>query len=331
MPSDRRAVTAHPLTCPRRIRGVDGHPRRRRADETALTLDGKTLGLHTRTFSTSVGPIVVHAGLRVGETATLLLHGAAGSWTTWTPLLRAAADAGAPLVDVVAVDLPGWGESPFPDGGIDIGRIGAALEQVLGELGYNRWTLVGHSLGGFLALDMATRWPDRVASVLLVSPSGPAVVDASRHPLRGLRTLPGLVGMRVAMGFLAALGAGGMPLVRLLHRFGLLRMLAAPLFAESSRIHGSVIDALAAEIRPRSFVDAARAASRYDIRRWRAITCPVRAVSGERDVFVAPSDAARFAELIPDFTQTEMPAVGHFGAVERPAEVWRVVVSRVGV
>lgn len=310
---------------------MDRHPRERRAAETALTLDGERLGLRTRTFTTSVGPIVVHAGPRVGETATLLLHGAAGSWTTWTPILRAAAAAGSPITDVVAADLPGWGESPFPGGGIDIGRIGAALEEVLGELGYGRWTLVGHSLGGFLALDMATRCPDRVDSVLLVSPSGPAVVDASRHPLRGLRALPGLVGMRVAMGFLAALGAGGMPLVRLLHRLGLLRLLAAPLFAEPSRIHGSVIDALAAEIRPRSFMDAARAASRYDISRWRAISCPVRAVSGERDVFVAASDAARFAELIPDFAQTVMTSVGHFGAVERPAELWCVVFSRVGV
>ena len=55
-----------------------------------LQTDPSALGLAPRTVATSAGPLLVHAGRPAGGPATILLHGAAGSWTTWTPLLTAA-------------------------------------------------------------------------------------------------------------------------------------------------------------------------------------------------------------------------------------------------
>src|SRR5690606_22704174 len=63
---------------------------------------------------TTLGDVVAHVdpnAAALSDTATLLLHGAAGSWTTWLPLIRASQEAGSPLQNVVALDLPGWGES----------------------------------------------------------------------------------------------------------------------------------------------------------------------------------------------------------------------------
>lgn len=269
----------------------------------------------------SSGRVVVRSGPITGGVATILLHGAAGSWTTWTPLLRTAARSGAPLADVIALDLPGWGESTASTSHVDVAQLGDTVREVAQALGYRRWILVGHSLGGYLALDIAARLPTSTAAVLMISPSGAAVVDAIRRPLRGGAALPGFAGMLLIMRLLAALGPAARRLTRAIHAGGLLRALSAPLFADAGHIHHTVIDALAHEVRPRSFVDAARAAARYDESAWRAIACPVRAVYGERDVFAAPSDRTEFARLIPDFEAVTLAGAGHFAAVERPASV----------
>ncbi len=250
-----------------------------------------------------------------------MLHGAAGSWTTWTPLLQAAERDGIPLSDVVLIDLPGWGDSRVPTATLDIPRVGAAVREVADALGYDRWMLVGHSLGGLLALDVAARSPARTDGVLLVSPTGPAVLDAIRRPVRGGIRLRGFAGMLLAMRFLSTLGGAGTGLVTTLHRAGLMRALGSPLFADPAHVHRTVIDALAREIRPRSFSDAARAAAVYDESIWHGIRCPVRALRGVADVFVGPDDAAGFAAVLPDFAQTTLPAAGHFAAVEQPARV----------
>lgn len=293
----------------------------------SLTADGRSLGVRRRTVTTSAGQVVVHADGAAGEVATILLHGAAGSWTTWTPLLRAAQRAGEPLTDVVAIDLPGWGESAAPAGGWDVAQLGDAVAEVAESLGYRRWILVGHSLGGFLALDIAARLRERTDAVLLISPSGPAVLDAIRHPVRGGWSLPGFAGMLLAMRVLAAMGGAGRRFLRALRGSGLLGPLSAPLFAEPARVHRSVVAALADEVRPRACAEAARAAAGYDETQWSGIRCPVRALRGERDVFVADSDGAALAALIPDFAQQTVAGAGHFAAVERPDAVRGVLRS----
>src|SRR3954471_18501811 len=53
----------------------------------ALTPDAVALGLRRTVVKTGVGEIVVRVGREIGGPATVLLHGAAGSWTTWTPLI----------------------------------------------------------------------------------------------------------------------------------------------------------------------------------------------------------------------------------------------------
>lgn len=287
----------------------------------ALGSQASAFGLRRRTVATSAGRLVVRSGEAAGDTALILLHGAAGSWTTWTPLLRAAQRSGATLEDVIAVDLPGWGESSPSTSSLDIATLSRAVCEVAQESGYRRWIVVGHSLGGFLALDIAARTPTETQGVALVSPSGAAVLDAIRRPVRGGVALPGFAGMLLAMRVLADMGALGRSVVRAIHRAGMLRAFSSPLFADPAHVHHTVIDALADEVRPAAFADAARAAAGYDESIWRNIACPVRAMRGERDVFVGDADARAFAELIGDFAQTTVRSTGHFAHVERPEAV----------
>lgn len=273
-------------------------------------------------IDTEAGPIAVRTGRETGGPATVLLHGAAGSWTTWTPLIAESDIEERPLTDIVAIDLPGWGESPLPSQPEpDVALLSSAVAQVVRSLGYESWNVLGHSLGGFVALDLAVREPDATLTVGLVSATGAGELDAIRRPFRGGLRLPWFWGMLLAMRVLRLLGPVGTGAIRLLHRLGALSPLSAPLFVEPRSIDPTVIDALAFEIRPRAFVLAARAAARYDIGQWRSIRARVRSVRGEHDVFVGEHDSDAFAELIPHFHETLLRGAGHFAAVERPGAV----------
>ncbi|MET0303917.1 MAG: alpha/beta hydrolase [Microbacteriaceae bacterium] len=283
-----------------------------------LRRDAESFGLRRIAVPTSAGEVVVRAGAPTGGPATILLHGAAGAWTTWTPLLAASVLDGAPLPDVVAVDLPGWGESAGVERLRTVADMSDAVAEAALALGYDSWRVVGHSLGGFVALDVAARHPGRTVDVTLVSASGAAVVEAIRRPIRGGAGLPWFAGMLLTMRALHAIG-GGRWLVRLLDRVGWMPALTAPLF--TGRVHPSVIAAIAGDVRPDAFAAAARLAADYELRTWSAIRCPVRSVRGARDVFAGETDAARFLELVPDFREVRLRDAGHFAHIERPDAV----------
>src|SRR2546423_3740257 len=70
------------------------------------------LGLIADTADTPFGKMyVARTPVRTNDTATFFLHGVGSSWTTWSPLLRAAQARGTPPTDVILVDLPGFGRS----------------------------------------------------------------------------------------------------------------------------------------------------------------------------------------------------------------------------
>ncbi|WP_295838013.1 alpha/beta hydrolase [uncultured Microbacterium sp.] len=287
-------------------------------------MDVLDLGLRRVVVPTAVGPIVVRAGRSSGSpVATVLLHGAAGSWRTWMPMIAASDDLRLPLSDVIALDLPGWGETPGPVP--DPADLAVAVAAVARALGYPRWRIIGHSLGGVVALDVAARFPRETVAVGVISPSGAGARTVTRRPLAGAIRLPWLAGMVVAMRVLRLLGPLAGPLLRLLRRTGALRALARPLFRHPGSVDRAVTDALATEIRPTAFLAAVRLSRHHDDGVWRRILCPVRSVRGEHDVFVAASDARAWARLMRDYDDRELADSGHFAHVEQPAATLRAL------
>lgn len=112
------------------------------------------------------------AGMHAHRTGTgepmLLMHGIGHRWQMWTPLL----DSLGRDFDVVAVDLPGFGLSPRLPADVEITLTLAVdmLEACMDELGWSRAHLVGNSLGGWLALELAKR--GRAMSVCGLAPAG---------------------------------------------------------------------------------------------------------------------------------------------------------------
>ncbi|PZF27934.1 alpha/beta hydrolase [Curtobacterium sp. MCPF17_051] len=273
----------------------------------------------TRTVAEApTGPVVVHH--RAGPDPVLLLHGVAGSWSTWTPLLQAAQGVG--VRGLVLVDLPGWGSSPAPDGPLDLDVVAEALTTVLDTLGVHRVDVVGHSLGAFVGMHLAVVAPERVRSVGLVSGTTVATAAAARHPLRGLRTLPAFTLLRAG---LTVTGEAAGRMLRGLARVGLLPLVAAPVFTHVRRLDASVLDAFVEELRPTRFTDAARAAGGYDLQRWRSVSCPVTAIAGRDDVFARVSDLEALREIVPQVRTVLLDDCGHFAHVEHPAAVTRTL------
>lgn len=303
-----------------------------------LVTDAAALHLVTSSVSSPLGTCVArHPPVRSSVRATLFLHGAAGSWTTWTPLLQAAARADIDLGDVVIFDLPGWGDATLSELG-DIGQSGhrdpsdavlavcSLVKELADTLGYTEWDLVGHSLGGFIALHMASIWPQAVRSVGMVSGTTFSVIDSVSHPVRNFRTIPGFTMLWKVMQLLAALGPVGDALVAGVGASGAFRVLASPLFRHWRQVSKSQGAALGREIRPRAFAAAARVAKGYDARAlWGVIGCPVRATQGDRDIFVVQSDLERLETLIPGTVTTVIADCGHFGGVERPFAVLKAL------
>jgi pimeloyl-ACP methyl ester carboxylesterase len=97
--------------------------------------------------------------------AVVLLHGLGGFAESW----RRTIEVLAARADVLAVDLPGFGLSAKPRTRYDLDFFARALHGVLGALGIEQASLVGHSLGGAVAVAYALTHPARVDRLALVS------------------------------------------------------------------------------------------------------------------------------------------------------------------
>lgn len=100
--------------------------------------------------------------------AVLLIHGMAASSYTWRAILP-------PLSThhrVVAPDILGHGQSAKPRGDYSLGAIAVWLRDLLDELGIDRVTLVGHSLGGGIAMQFAHQHPDYCERLVLIGSGG---------------------------------------------------------------------------------------------------------------------------------------------------------------
>jgi 3-oxoadipate enol-lactonase len=96
-----------------------------------------------------------------GERAVVLLHGIGGGAGLWQPTLPSLAGH-----RVLAWDMPGYGASA-PLGEAGFPALASALARMLDAAEVERADLVGHSIGGMVALEAALTWPDRVRSLVL--------------------------------------------------------------------------------------------------------------------------------------------------------------------
>jgi pimeloyl-ACP methyl ester carboxylesterase len=147
----------------------------------------------------------------------VLIHGIGDSSATWAPVIGELAKRHL----VIAPDLLGHGSSDKPRADYSVAAYANGVRDLLGVLGVDRATLVGHSLGGGVAMQFAYQFPERTERLVLVG-SGGAGPDVT--PVLRAMTLPGaamalhllrLPGARLQVGaVVAALGVLGSGLGR---------------------------------------------------------------------------------------------------------------------
>ena len=214
---------------------------------------------------------------------------------------------------MIAFDLPGFGDSEMPAQKISISGYGRFVDALLDELGVGSAAVVGNSMGGFIGIELAIRFPERVERLVLVSAAGLSI-----EYLRNERAL-GLLGalenrLAAYTGWLASRSETlarrpGCAAADLRHRRTPSRAAARPARRRAGPRLG--------QARLRARLDAL---TDYPIRdRLGEIACPTLIVWGAEDKLVPARDADEFARLIPNARKVVWPDTGHVAMLERPA------------
>ena len=158
-----------------------------------------TVALHGHDLSyvdSGTGPVV------------LFIHGILGSQRQWSHLVDKIDDDHR----VVVPDLFGHGESAKPTGDYSLSSHAATLRDLLDHLGIERVTLVGHSLGGGIAMQFYYLFPDRVERLVLVSSGGLGrevnLRAALGHPARRASRSSSVIASAPVLERVEALGRG---------------------------------------------------------------------------------------------------------------------------
>jgi pimeloyl-ACP methyl ester carboxylesterase len=114
-----------------------------------------------------------------GGHRVLYVHGTGCSGTVWGPHMAAIADAHT----AVAIDLPGHGASPGP-GFRGVADYAYFVVELANALGWDRFVLAGHSLGGAIALLTAIHHPERLDGLILVDTGARLRVGRGPSPPR---------------------------------------------------------------------------------------------------------------------------------------------------
>jgi len=286
------------------------------ANETALTpeyFDGEPEDLHRVKIHghkvcfrlTGSGPLIV------------LIHGITGSSAQWIPVMDVLRD----RYTLFAPDLLGHGESAKPRGDYSLGAYASGIRDLLIGLDSERATVVGHSLGGGIAMQLAYQYPERCGRLVLMSSGG---IGQEVHPLLRAASLPGSEIVLPLITHARLLKAGA----ALGRALGVIGLQAGADIAEGARGYASLNDreARAAFVHTiRAVIDpTGQRVSALD-RLYLAEALPSLIVWGENDRII-PSHHAEIAhDAMPDSRIELIEGAGHFPQMTHPIRVARVL------
>ncbi len=267
--------------------------------------------------------VLLH-GQRIGYRAEgrgpliVLVHGIAGTSATWDDLIPRLSG----RLRVLAPDLLGHGESAKPEGDYSLGAYANVLRDLLEVLGHERATLVGHSLGGGIALQFAYQFPERCERLVLVSSGG---LGREVHPVLRAAALPGA---EVVLPWLSV--AARKSVGRVVHALGGLGLRASADLEESWR---SFISLEEPEAR-RAFLHTVRGiidlhgqrVSAKD-RLYLAAGLPTLILWGDNDRLIPVRHAREAQERIPGSRLEIFPGAGHFPWRDEPRRFAEVLLD----
>jgi pimeloyl-ACP methyl ester carboxylesterase len=258
------------------------------------------------------GAEVNYAEFGEGE-PILFVHGLAGCWQNWLESLPHFGR----THRAIALDLPGFGESPMPSWPIDMPSYGRLIHDFCEKLGIDRVAaLVGNSMGGFVATEAAIERPSRFERLVLVSAAG---ISFSRK-----RRRREVAFLRM---FEAAVPPFAGPRRTWLSRPRGRQIAFGSVFHYPNRIRPELLaEQIDPSVRSPGFAASVRAISGYDTRhRLTEIEIPTLVVWGMRDRIVPVEAAIGYHRLIPRSRLELFERTGHLPQLERPARFNRLL------
>jgi pimeloyl-ACP methyl ester carboxylesterase len=231
-----------------------------------------------------------------GSPIVLLLHGLGSCGESWGYQFPALGEAG---FRAIAPDFPGFGNSNYPGGGTSIAAIAGSLVQLLRSLGAEPAHVVGISMGGTVALQMALDAPNWVKKLILV------------NTFAQLRPKSASVWTYFAVRYL------------LVHTLGLpaqAKAVAGRIFPQPQQddLRRELVRQIC-QADPRGYRAAMRALARFNVRqRLREIRCDTLVVSGEFDSTVPLETQQQLVQGIPGARHITIRSAGHAVIAEQP-------------
>lgn len=247
----------------------------------------------------------------------LLVHGISGSSDTWREVID-------PLAErhtVIAPDLLGHGHSAKPRGDYSLGAYASGLRDLLVALGHERVTVVGHSLGGGVALQLAYQFPERCERLVLVASGG---LGREVHGLLRAAALPGSE-LVLPMLCTSRVRGTGNTVARLLSRVGLRASTDRREMWTGFCTLGDA-DARQAFVHTlRATVDPGGQRISATDRLYLAAHLPTLLMWGDRDSIIPVTHGHRAHELIPGSRLEIFPDAGHYPHLDQPGSFVRVL------
>ncbi len=249
--------------------------------------------------------------------AILLLHGMACDHTTWLPIIDKLAE----KHTVIAPDLLGHGRSDKPRADYSVGGYANGMRDLLTVLGIDRVTVVGHSLGGGVAMQFAYQYPERTERLALVAPGG---LGSEVTPIIKAVTLPGF---HTVMGLLTAPGVRH-GISRAMRRLNRMDHAAVRDLGEIADIIEHLKDprerrALAHVVR--ACIDLRGQIITMVDRAYLAQEMPMCVLWGEDDMVIPVSHAQHIRQLVPEARVHIIPGMGHFPHKDAPDQTVEVL------
>jgi pimeloyl-ACP methyl ester carboxylesterase len=254
----------------------------------------------------------------------LLLHGLGGCATNWIEVIGDLARHG----PVVAPDLPGFGRTePLEPGRAGVPDLAGFLVRLLDELGWQQATVHGNSMGGLLAIHLASLASGRVSRLVLTAPALPT-------PRSALHRISSSTLARFAPFVLPGLGRPALRLLSALSPERYWQQTARYLHGDPDRVPveasevglEDVVFGRGTRWRTPAFVAAAESLVRALLapgellRLIDAAELPVLVIWGEADRLVCRAVIDHVAERRPDWDLAVLPSVGHVPMLEAPQE-----------
>jgi pimeloyl-ACP methyl ester carboxylesterase len=245
--------------------------------------------------------------VEVGEGKPILfIHGLSGCWQNWLENLphfgrghRA-----------IALDLPGFGASPMPSWDIDMAAYGRLVHDFCEKLGIEGATVVGNSMGGFVAVEAATSAPLRFDELVLVSAAG--ILNTWNPEARATATA---FAWKQFGPLIADRGAW------ILTHPHARQALMGPFVRYPARLRTDLLwEQVNGGTRCPGFGDSLQALIRRDIReRLGTIEMPTMIVWGQSDRVIPMAAALSYHRRIPHSRLEIFERTGHVPQLERPA------------